>query len=145
MYIQNTIPGDQTGNNRGGLKMADLNDITKTKDFTSQMDPNDIQQNKVMGILAYLSWLVLIPLFAAKDSKFARFHCNQGIILAIVEIAAWIVFGILSLIPFVGLLFVILNIIVNIACFIFAILGIINAASGLAKELPLIGGIRIIK
>ena len=125
--------------------MADLNDITKTKDFTSQMDPNDIQQNKVMGILAYLSWLVLIPLFAAKDSKFARFHCNQGIILAIVEIAAWIVFGILSLIPFVGLLFVILNIIVNIACFIFAILGIINAASGLAKELPLIGGIRIIK
>ncbi|MBO4220230.1 MAG: hypothetical protein J5933_04835 [Clostridia bacterium] len=109
------------------------------------MDPNDIQQNKVMGILAYLSWLVLIPLFAAKDSKFARFHCNQGIILAIVEIAAWIVFGILSLIPFVGLLFVILNIIVNIACFIFAILGIINAASGLAKELPLIGGIRIIK
>ena len=125
--------------------MADLNDITKTKDFTSQMDPNDIQQNKVMGILAYLSWLVLIPLFAAKDSKFARFHCNQGIILAIVEIAAWIVFGILSLIPFVGLLFVILNILVNIICFIFAILGIINAASGLAKELPLIGGIRIIK
>ncbi len=125
--------------------MADLNDITKTKDFTSQMDPNDIQQNKVMGILAYLSWLVLIPLFAAKDSKFARFHCNQGIILAIVEIIAWIVFGILSLIPFVGLLFVILNIVVSIACFIFAILGIINAASGVAKELPLIGGIRIIK
>ena len=125
--------------------MADLNDITKTKDFNSQMDPNDIQQNKVMGILAYLSWLVLIPLFAAKDSKFARFHCNQGIILAIVEIIAWIVFGILSLIPFVGLLFVILNIVVSIACFIFAILGIINAASGVAKELPLIGGIRIIK
>ncbi len=125
--------------------MADLNDITKTKDFTSQMDPNDIQQNKVMGILAYLSWLVLIPLFAAKDSKFARFHCNQGIILAIVEIIAWIVFGILSIIPFVGLLFVILNVVVSIACFVFAILGIINAASGLAKELPLIGGIRIIK
>jgi len=44
-----------------------------------------------MAILAYLTWLVLIPLFAAKESKFARFHCNQGIVLAVAEIIAVIV------------------------------------------------------
>lgn len=47
----------------------------------------DAQQNKAMGILAYLSWLVLVPLLAAKNSPFARFHANQGLALAIVEIA----------------------------------------------------------
>ena len=47
---------------------------------------SDVQENKVMGILAYLSFLVLIPLFAAKESPFARFHTNQGLVLAIGEI-----------------------------------------------------------
>ena len=48
---------------------------------------SDAQQNKVMGILAYLSWLVIVPLLAAKESPFARYHTNQGLVLAIVEIA----------------------------------------------------------
>lgn len=129
--------------------MADLNDkfneITNTKDETDQFDPNDVQQNKVMAILAYLSWLVLIPLFAAKESKFARFHCNQGIVLAIAEIAAWVVLGLLSNIPFLGWIFLVLNSIVSLVCFVLAILGIVNAANGRAKELPLVGGFRILK
>ena len=62
-----------------------------TADTTDQFDAADIEQNKAMGVLAYLSWLVLIPLFAAKDSKFSRFHVNQGLVLAIVEIVWWIV------------------------------------------------------
>ena len=119
--------------------MADLNDINNTRDITAEMDPNDIQQNKVMAILAYLSWLVLIPLLAAKESKFARFHCNQGLILAIAEIACWILFGILGIIPFIGIIFRIIGWLADIAFFVFAILGIINAYNGKAKELPIIG------
>ena len=80
--------------------MADLNDklneLTNTEDRTSSYSPEDINNNKAMAILAYLSWLVLIPLFAAKESPFARFHVNQGLCLAIVEIICWVVFGILS-------------------------------------------------
>jgi uncharacterized membrane protein len=125
--------------------MADLNELNNTKDYTSELDPNDIQQNKVMGILAYLSWLVIIPLIAAKDSKFARFHCNQGLVLAIAEIITWIVFGILSNIPVIGWLFTILNGLVSLVCLVLAIIGIINAVNGRAKELPLIGKFRILK
>ena len=33
-----------------------------------------------MAILAYFGILVLIPILAAKDSKFARFHANQGLL-----------------------------------------------------------------
>ena len=129
--------------------MADLNQIinefNNTKDSTSEFDPNDIQQNKVMAILAYLSWLVLIPLFAAKESKFARYHCNQGIMLAIAEIVVWVIFGILSIIPYVGWIFIVLNSLISLVCFVFAVTGIINAANGKAKELPFIGKFNILK
>ena len=129
--------------------MADLNEkfneLNNTKDSTSEFDPNDIQQNKTMAILAYLSWLVLIPLFAAKESKFARFHCNQGIVLAIAEIIVWVVFGVLSAIPYIGWLFIVLNSLVSLVCLVLAVLGIINAANGKAKELPVVGKIRILK
>ena len=129
--------------------MADLNqkinEFNNTKDSTSEFDPNDIQQNKVMAILAYLSWLVLIPLFAAKESKFARYHCNQGIMLAIAEIIVWVIFGILSIIPYVGWIFIVLNSLISLVCLVFAVTGIINAANGKAKELPFIGKINILK
>ena len=129
--------------------MADLNqkinEFNSTKDSTSEFDPNDIQQNKVMAILAYLSWLVLIPLFAAKESKFARYHCNQGIMLAIAEIIVWVIFGILSIIPYVGWIFIVLNSLISLVCLVFAVTGIINAANGKAKELPFIGKFNILK
>ena len=129
--------------------MADLNqkinEFNNTKDSTSEFDPNDIKQNKVMAILAYLSWLVLIPLFAAKESKFARYHCNQGIMLAIAEIIVWVIFGILSIIPYVGWIFIVLNSLISLVCLVFAVTGIINAANGKAKELPFIGKFNILK
>ncbi len=129
--------------------MADMNDklneLTNTKDSTAEFDQNDIQQNKAMAILAYLSWLVLIPLFAAKESKFARFHCNQGIILAIIEIAVWIVFAFLLFIPVLRWLFLIIELLISLVFLAFAILGIVNAANGKAKELPIIGKIKLLQ
>ena len=122
-----------------------INELSETADTTSEFDQNDIQQNKAMGILAYLSWLVLIPLFAAKESKFARFHCNQGLVLAIAEIAIWVVCSILGRIPFIGWLFVVIEGLLGVVFLVFAILGIINAAKGQAKELPIIGKFRILK
>ncbi len=122
-----------------------LNELNNTADTTSEFSQEDIEQNKVMAILAYLSWLVLIPIFAAKESKFARYHVNQGLVLAIVEIINWVVFGILGRIPVLGLIFVLIEWLISIVCFVFAILGIVNAANGKAKELPIIGKFKIFK
>lgn len=120
-------------------------EINNTPDTTADYDAQDIENNKVMGILAYLSWLVLIPLLAAKNSAFARFHCNQGIVLAIAEIAITVVCNILGLIPIIGWLFIVIESIVGLACFILSVIGIINAANGKAKELPFIGKFKILK
>lgn len=100
------------------------------------IDPSDISANKVMAILAYIGILVLIPLFAAKESKFARFHTNQGLILFICNVVIYFI----SLIP--GLKAI--GWILSVAALVFAIIGIIGAARGETKELPLIGKYRII-
>ena len=86
----------------------------------------DVQNNKVMGILAYFGILFLIPLLAAKDSQYARFHTNQGIVLFIFSVALNIIgngisfvisvtsFGILS---FVGTL---ITGLIGLVCLAFA-------------------------
>ena len=111
-------------------------------DYTSTMDPNDIAQNKAMAVLSYLGILFLIPILSAPNSPYARFHSNQGIILFIAGFIYGVAGGVLSVIPFVGSIFFGAF---GLLIFVFTILGIFNAASGKAKELPLIGKIRIIK
>ena len=122
-----------------------LNDLMNTKDTTYEYDPADIETNKVMAILAYLGILVLIPLFAAPNSRFARFHANQGLTLFIIEVAVSFVAGVLGLIPILGVIFAIAGSLGGLASLALAIIGIINAANGKAKELPLIGQFSFIK
>lgn len=117
--------------------------LNDTPDTTAEFDQNDIAQNKAMAILAYLGILVLIPLFAAKNSKFARYHANQGLVLFLTELACSVISGILSrLIPL--LVIRLIFSLVNIALLVWVILGIVNAANGKAKELPIIGKLRIL-
>ena len=82
-----------------------------------QADIRDAQDNKVMAILAYFGPLVLVPILAARESRFARYHANQGLVLLIV-----------------GIVFLVL-----------AVIGIINASKGEMKPLPGIGGISVLK
>ena len=129
--------------------MADANETIKnlnnTKDYTDEFEQEDIQNNKVMGVLAYLGILVLIPIFAAKDSKFARFHANQGLVLAIAGIALGIIGGILGWIPILGIIVAIVCGLASLVLFILMILGIVNVVNGRAKELPIVGKFRILK
>ena len=137
----------QAPSNDFSQKISSLNE---TPDTTAQFDQADIGQNKLMAVLAYLSWLVIIPILAAPKSKFARFHSNQGLVLAITEIVWWIATAILNVILYainwrLGSIVGTLLGVFNIVFFVLTILGIINAANGKAKELPIIGKIRILK
>ena len=102
----------------------------------------DAEKNKPMAIIGYIvPILFFIPLVTdAKNSPFAKFHANQQLNLLLAAIAVNIVGGI---IPFLGW-FIILPI-GSILLIVFAIMGIINAAKGAMKKLPLIGGFNIIK
>ncbi|MBD5384351.1 MAG: hypothetical protein HDR72_05070 [Ruminococcaceae bacterium] len=97
-------------------------------------DSND----KVFGILSYFGILWLVGLLAGK-TEFAKFHANQGLVLFI----AGLIIGAASAIPFVG--WFIIAPVGSIATLVFAIMGIVNAAQGQMKPLPVIGKFQIIK
>ncbi len=144
------VAGEQrqtTADNKDfSAKVAALNN---TPDISSEMDLQDINDNKFLAVVSYISILVLIPIFAAPNSKYARFHANQGLVLFILEIALSVVKlilkSILCIISWRLALLVNVLLVVDIAFFVLAILGVINAASGKARELPIIGGIKILK
>jgi uncharacterized membrane protein len=104
-----------------------------------------------MAILAYLGILVIIPIAAAKNSKFATYHANQGLILLIAEFilsAAASVssafFGLLNIGFFIALYHITVWPL-SLLLLALVILGIFNAASGKARELPVIGRFRLLK
>ena len=123
--------------------------LNNTADTTSEFDPQDIEKNKFMAILAYFGILVIIPILAAKESKYARFHSNQGLILCIAAILYSVAYSILSsvILSISFHLYWLVSIIslLGFAFLIWFVLGIINAAQGRAKELPLIGHYKLLK
>ena len=104
-----------------------------------QGNQSDVEKNKGLAIVAY--FLFFVPLLAAKDSKFAMYHANQGLNLLLFALIGWVISFVTAFI-LIGFL---IGIIVWIAIIIFLILGIINAAKGEMKPLPLIGGFELIK
>jgi len=114
----------------------------EVKETVKKSSDKDVESNKAMAIVGYIiPILFFIPLLSeAKSSPFAKFHANQQLVLLLACIAVNVV-G--TIIPFLGW-FLILPL-GTIALIVLAILGIINAAKGEKKALPVIGGIELIK
>lgn len=108
-----------------------------------QPNQSDAEKNKAMAIIGYIiPILFFIPLVTdAKNSPFAKFHANQQLNFLLFIVVGYIVSSILMIV-LIGFL---LYFLVMIASIVFMIMGIINAAKGEMKPLPLIGGINIIK
>jgi uncharacterized membrane protein len=126
----------------------------------SQADLNDIQSNKTMAILAYIIFFIPLIAGAHRASPYAKYHTNQGTVLFLFCLAWGILYGILTAI-FTAILFNpmtwysggwgVLGIVTTILGLlwlvpvIFCVVGIVHAAKGEMKPLPLIGKFRIIK
>ena len=70
------VAASPTVNNPDSTKPVDIASVMGTPEAL-EVDAEDAEKNKVMGILAYLGILVLVPILAAKDSPFAKYHANQ--------------------------------------------------------------------
>lgn len=140
---------------------AKVQGVVNTADTTGEYDKKDIEDNKVMAMLSYFGPLVFIPMFVKKDSKFCRFHAGQGLTLFLVDVAYGIVNAVLTAIlkaifPYQwtswitysrGFVYNALTTVLSLIWIpigILAILGLINALNGKAKQLPIIGKIDIL-
>lgn len=103
---------------------------------------SDIEKNKVFGILAYIGILFLVPLLAAPNSKFAKFHANQGLTLFIAECILGVAWWILVFIPVIGWL---IGFAAWVTIVVLSVMGIINAINGKMEKLPIVGDVEIIK
>lgn len=108
-------------------------------------DATDFEQNKVYAIVGYIGILFLVPLLAAPNSRYARYHANQGIVLFIATVVVTGAFAVLGHIPVLGRVLGLVGSVAWIVSLVFMILGIVNAASGKCKPLPLIGGVQLLK
>ena len=121
--------------------------MLNTPEFTNEFDQNEVQQNKVTAILGYIPPLFFIQLITAKDSKYARFHANQGLILLIAYVALSIVVTIFSTIfnfIHLGFLSYLLSL-TEVVPVLLSVFGIVYTAKGRTRELPVIGKFRILK
>ncbi len=135
----------QTQPNKAGNDLLNkILALNNTPDTTAQYDSVDIQNSTLMGVLSYLSVLVLIPIFCAKNSPFSQFHANQGLVICLIEIAWGIISSIIKLILPFGIITFVCGL-VSLVTIAVQIIGIVNVIQGKAKELPVIGGIRILK
>lgn len=119
-----------------------MTDNTSTRPAVASITQAEIEDGKVMGILAYI--LFLIPLFAARDKKFAMFHTEQAIILWIAFILIYIVMMVLTIVvnqisSTLGCVVSILGILPWLAYLVLWVMGLLNAIGGKVKELPVIG------
>ncbi len=130
--------------------MEEMND--KKTEYSAQtaefFEEEDIKQNKTMAGLAYI--LFFLPLIVCKDSRFGRFHSNQGLLLLILSVTGYLVISVVTtilatitwrLFGFISLLYSLYGLFI----LAIAIYGLVNGLNGKAKELPIIGRYRIIK
>jgi len=106
---------------------------------------DDVGDHKTLAIVGYiLPILFFLPLLSEEGKKnaFARFHANQHLIFLIAIFGLYILHNILFTMFFMGGFFIMQ--LINIAFLAFVIIGIINAAKGEMKELPLIGSFKIL-
>lgn len=94
-------------------------------------DPKDIEDNRVMAALSYLSILCLVPLLVARGSRFAQEHAKQGVIV----FAAWLIGSLGFWIPIFGWLAAVLLFIANAYAFLVCL-------NGRFWEIPFIGKYR---
>lgn len=113
--------------------MSDTNQ-TAPAGGASGLDP------KLASLLCYLcGWLTgLIFLLIEKDNKTVKFHAWQSIFISIAAIAYFMVTTILSFVPFLGIIFGILNIFISLGLMVLVIICAVKAYQGDRLTLPVI-------
>jgi uncharacterized membrane protein len=111
------------------------NEEKTVNENTGVANAND---DKLITILSYFGilWIVSYILYGNKKSEYNAFHLRQGLGLIILYFVVMILAYILAYIPILGWL-VILGL--YILLFVFWIMGVIGAAQGTQKPLPLVG------
>jgi uncharacterized membrane protein len=104
----------------------------ETSNKSAEVSKADIEKGKTMAIVSYLGLIGFIIALATdgKTNEYTKFHMNQSLPLIFAMMVGFI--------PFIGW-------IVAIGALVLWVMGIINAANGEMKRLPIVGNLDLIK
>lgn len=136
------------GDTQSPVVSAQQSDSAQGQQTETAQPANDgISDHKMYAILGYiLPFLFFLPLLSesSKNNPFARFHANQQLILLIILVAIHFVLNNIIFMV-LGPIWYMFMPLLNLAVLVLVILGVINAAQGTMKELPVVGKFRILK
>ena len=116
-----------------------------------QPEQEDLKGKKFTACLSYLFWFTVIPMIYSTESKFVKYHANQGFVLAIAETIFLIITVIVSKILWAyskstSLLVETTMLMVFVGVFgMLSLIGIFNVIRGKEKPIPTFGHIKILK
>ena len=111
----------------------------------------DLKGKKFTACLSYLFWLAVIPMIYSTESKFIKYHANQGFVLATVETIFLVITVIVSKILWfasraTSLLVETTMLMVFVGVFgVLSLIGIFNVIRGKEKPIPTFGHIKLLK
>lgn len=110
---------------------------SRRRNYAESYD-QDTRENRTMGYLCYLGPLLLVPLLARPNSRFLRYHCNQGLLLFIFALLVSVFDGLLGIGWLIGIAG-------SIATVVWLVQGLTNVSKGLRRPLSFIGEITLLK
>lgn len=139
-------PGEPLYNSQAGPEPQPQQSAQFQQGYQSQQSyyapppqpPAGKKYSEPVAVFCYLSILILIPLVLEPDSKFVRYHANQGLILLLASLLCSAV----AIIPYLGWIAAAAG---AIFCFVCFIIGLVNSLGGEMKPLPLIGKYELVK
>lgn len=110
-------------------------EVSKPRGTTTGLEPN------VAGLLCYiLGWITgLIFFLLEKENEFVRFHAKQSIVVFGAFSAVSILLFILEWLPYIGVLFFVLNVLVGILSLVLWVMLMAKAYQGERYKLPWAG------
>ncbi|MFA4932968.1 MAG: hypothetical protein WC574_00840 [Candidatus Omnitrophota bacterium] len=99
--------------------------------MTYSKEEQEVIDGKFFAVISYVSFMCIITLVLKKNNRFALYHARQGLVLFVMEVAAFI----LSIIPFLGWLIAIFGYSLFL---LVSVWGILQAALGIYSRIPVI-------
>ncbi len=99
-------------------------------------------EDRTVAILAYITiigFIIAIVMHGSKKTPLGSFHLRQVLGLVVTGLALWLPGIIISMIPVVNFLMLLIWPLIGISMFVLWLLGLIAAANGQSKPVPVLG------
>lgn len=113
--------------------------MSNPESIPSDVPPVTVNEDRTVAIVSYLTFvglIVAIVIHGNKKTALGAYHLRQSLGLTICAIVLWVVATVLAFIPIIGW---IIMLVAWLGLFALWLMGLISAASGQMKPVPVLG------